>query len=172
MIRLISIDPGLDDTSYALWAADAIPLSLDRVASAFLCTATITTKTSAPLEQRMQRITEALSQVIAAHQPTLVVIEQPAYSGVYARMRSRARTAAPIHAAGLAREREVGGLIAGLCSAHDIAWQWAPPSSIRVKQRVAAVQALGIRGRTNPDQRAAILIGVAVLTDHRRRRRK
>ena len=171
-VILLALDPGLDECGWAL-LSPALPRP------ALLGVGTWDCPPGATLEARMHRHHRELGRVLAtgrsviAEAPeiagpvTHAVIERPITSTVYAAHRHGERQQTK-----MAHSREVQELVTGalwaFCVGHGLRALYAAPTPKRLRSLDLLGRLFPQLPRTSEHARAALALGLAALSDHRR----
>lgn len=163
-MTVLALDPGLDCAGMAVYQLPATPvLRLEACRSLCLWHGSVRTRPADPLTHRLHRIGDELRFRLRAHTCTRLVIERPAIDGTYGRNRHRTRGKDGFIPGTMKYVHQVIGLAAfvGRDLGLDVTLVKAEGRKEIQHQRLAA--AWPDLGRTNGDERDAILLGTRVL---------
>jgi Holliday junction resolvasome RuvABC endonuclease subunit len=169
MAQLLAVDPGLDRTGWATFDLDGVerPLIYPDAGKRFRDWGTWDTPSHHPLDQRFDYLLDCFRRMVIGRGITHVAIEAPARPGFYAR---NTKFGAAAMAQGIAYANMMPTLFYGASFALSrITWLIPPHTKSKVDRWNAVYPFLSIEGRANADARDAIVVGMSVLTDSRRR---
>ena len=170
---LLTLDPGIDQTGVAVFDSARLRQPLRELLAcrdALVLVTALRTKPAPPVTDRLADLARQLRVVIVETGARLVLIERPAIAGTYGRNRRKAGTAdgfmpRTMQVFGFA----VGALVATAADA-DCAVEFVGAPRLSKAERALAVRAVWpALGRTNEDQRDALYLGLAALTNPSRR---
>lgn len=173
---LLALDPGLDLTGWAAFRVPRIPpVQPNQFRGALLGSGAFGSGPGAELPERLLQLHRGLAEVIAAHQPDLVVVEIPRIAGSYARTRAAAKTADGPMLGDLATMHRATGAL--LLAARLLGVEADTRRASAMKKPLKSAWVVNIwpelgNRKSNADQRDAIHLGATALGDYARAARR
>jgi Holliday junction resolvasome RuvABC endonuclease subunit len=162
---ILGVDPGLDACGWAYLNAPKRPLlSMAAMRDLYVGSGAITTETNLPDSRRLYLIGDSLDWLICEHKPALVAIEVPSIDGSYRRNMLKATSREGFMAGTMKHVHRVIGVASYVAEARGrkVAFLTKPRGrrSDKKSQHAFLRAAWGDFGRTNADERDAILIAI------------
>ncbi len=165
-MKLLAIDPGMDDTGYAVFLPCCRPRTVNDALRALLESGTISTDTRDTDPERLASLGLQIRHLVEAHGPSLAAVEVPAYAGNYGGRQARR--------AGVNKLFQAIGAIFSRLAGVEVLTVPALNTKKETRHQLLdhAAQVIGVelpqgpRGGSREDEWDAIWIGVQTLLEH------
>ena len=156
--RLLSIDPGIVATGYAVFDDDTGPSLKDRL----LGYGTVRTDTDDEISMRIGGLARELLALLRGEAISRIIVERPAIAGVYGKRANRQHSAQPINGSAIAKLNQASGAILAACAIYGVVPTevTAPRISKRERDKVVYNIWPHLNGHSNEHVRDAIWHGV------------
>ena len=164
---VLSIDPGLDGTGWAVWTTSlprAIGNTTQTLRRAYRDSGTIHTTPGTPDAQRLLVIGQAVVALAEEYEAVVAAVEVPAIDGTYTRNRPGARSTDGFMPSGMKHLHRATGALTYALASIGVNVLLVPARGKKAATHAALKAAWPDLGRTNEDQRDAIVLGARVLS--------